>query len=88
MPRRPAPTYSINMMKWWKKGYYEPGRVTRTLSPFQQRPADYLIKTLPQKTIRKVQENGLLMTVSAMALYGTYAYGLYEHDRYHRSHWD
>ena len=75
------------MMKWWSKGYHEPGRITRHLSPFQQRPAYYLFKSMPEKTIRKVKENGLILGMTAGLVWGTIAWAEHEHDRYHRSHW-
>ncbi|EQC38159.1 UcrQ family protein [Saprolegnia diclina VS20] len=72
---------------WWKKYAPETGRVVRTLSPYEQRPVDYLIKSAPQKALRKVQENALVLVPSFFLLWGTVAWAKGENDRYHRTHW-
>ncbi len=73
---------------WWKKHGHESGRITRHLSPYAQRPVDYLIKTAPAKALRKVQENALVLVPSFLLLCGTVAWGKAENDRFHRHHWD
>lgn len=78
---------SINLVKWWTKGYHEPGRITRHLSPFQQRPAAYLFLSMPEKAIRKVKENGLVLTGAAALLWGTVTWGNYADKEDNKTHW-
>ncbi|CAK4083756.1 unnamed protein product [Aphanomyces euteiches] len=72
---------------WWSKYQYESGRITRHLSPNEQRPVDYLIRTAPQKALRKVQDNFFPLVPSFLLLWGTVAWAVDENDRFHRHHW-
>ena len=72
---------------WWKKYSYESGRITRHLSPFEQRPVDYLIRTAPEKAMRKVKENALHLVPTFFLIWGTVAWGKDANDRHHREHW-
>ena len=78
---------SAEMAKWWGKGTHEVGRVTRHLSPFEQRPAAYLIKTIPTKFVRKIRENALTVGGTVVGTFGIIYLAEAEHDRFNRAHW-
>lgn len=79
---------AMELAKWWTKDSHEVGRITRHLSPFQQKPAAYLIKTMPQKTIQKFRESGWILGTVGLSVWGIITWAEAEHDRYHRAHWD
>uniref|UniRef100_K3X3F5 Cytochrome b-c1 complex subunit 8 n=1 Tax=Globisporangium ultimum (strain ATCC 200006 / CBS 805.95 / DAOM BR144) TaxID=431595 RepID=K3X3F5_GLOUD len=78
---------SVNLMKWWAKHGVEKGRMTRHLSPFEISPIRSLINTMPQKTIRKIQENGAILIPSFVLFVGTVKWGIHANDEHHREHW-
>jgi hypothetical protein len=79
---------SVNLVKWWAKSASEYGRVTRHLSPFNVYPVKSLLNTIPQKTVRKVQENAIVLIPSFLLLVGTVKWGIKANDEHHREHWD
>lgn len=78
---------SVNLVKWWAKFGAEKGRMTRHLSPYEVAPVRSLLNTIPQKTVRKIRENGLLLIPSAVLLIGTVKWGVAANDEHHREHW-
>ncbi|TYZ64774.1 hypothetical protein PybrP1_011812 [[Pythium] brassicae (nom. inval.)] len=66
---------ATNLAKWWAKFGPEKGRITRHLSPYELHPVRSLINTIPQKTVRKIRENGLVLIPSAVLLVGTVKWG-------------
>lgn len=78
---------SANLMKWWAKHGVEKGRVTRHLSPYEISPVRSLLNTIPQKTVRKIQENGALLIPSLVLFVGTVKWGVAANDEHHREHW-
>ncbi|RLN82277.1 hypothetical protein BBJ28_00025924 [Nothophytophthora sp. Chile5] len=78
---------NAEMVKWWGKLAHEQGRVTRHLSPNEIHPARTLIATLPQKTWRKIKENGPVLIPAALLLVGTVGWGKAANEKEHRSHW-
>ncbi|DBA01881.1 TPA: hypothetical protein N0F65_006029 [Lagenidium giganteum] len=78
---------SINLTKWWAKKAVETGRVTRHLSPYELNPVKSLIESIPSKTVRKVQENGLVLLPSFLLFVGTVKWAVKANDEHHREHW-